>query len=380
MKKSSLLLAALVVSCCAFGDMREERKSAAYQAAMTDYSAGRLDAAIAGFEKLLKTEGDNASARFQLACLLQDYRRDWIGAICNYREYLRLEPKSDKAALGQERIALCEKELAKELAAKYGISGEAASLESERIRKELDESERKINESLKALEEAELRMTRLEQENKRLRRQLTRMDFGHADKTKEYEEEKARSISVNDLLGGDEDEPISLPEGVKEDEDGAQSASAIPKAKIEDDSEDKANKIVINPSAAEEEDSSGPKSKISRAAYIEEDDDTSSLRAGLAAAKEIVEEDESGPVLFEGEERKPAETKLSEFVQSQQPKAPERPSSRPKTYVVQEGDTLYAIALKFYGRKGEWKTIRDANKATISTDGRVRAGETIILP
>ena len=52
----------------------------------------------------------------------------------------------------------------------------------------------------------------------------------------------------------------------------------------------------------------------------------------------------------------------------------------PSTYVVQEGDTLYRIAVRFYGRLSAWKKIRDANKAVISNDGRVRAGDTITLP
>ena len=53
---------------------------------------------------------------------------------------------------------------------------------------------------------------------------------------------------------------------------------------------------------------------------------------------------------------------------------------RPPTYVVQEGDTLYKIALRFYGRVAAWRLIRDANKTLISNDGRVRAGQTITLP
>ena len=61
-------------------------------------------------------------------------------------------------------------------------------------------------------------------------------------------------------------------------------------------------------------------------------------------------------------------------------KAAAEKAKRPPTYVVQEGDTLYKIALKFYGRVSAWKSIRDANKATISTDGRVNAGQTINLP
>ena len=57
-----------------------------------------------------------------------------------------------------------------------------------------------------------------------------------------------------------------------------------------------------------------------------------------------------------------------------------RDDPRPATYVVQEGDTLYRIAQRFYGRISAWSEIRDANKAIISTDGRVKAGQVIKLP
>ena len=55
-------------------------------------------------------------------------------------------------------------------------------------------------------------------------------------------------------------------------------------------------------------------------------------------------------------------------------------AARPAVYEVQEGDTLYKIAVRFYGSIRAWKMIRDANKAVISTDGRVQAGDTIRLP
>ena len=55
-------------------------------------------------------------------------------------------------------------------------------------------------------------------------------------------------------------------------------------------------------------------------------------------------------------------------------------ASIPDTYVVQEGDTLYKIATRFYGKSSAWKSIREANKESISTDGRVRAGMKIRLP
>ena len=54
--------------------------------------------------------------------------------------------------------------------------------------------------------------------------------------------------------------------------------------------------------------------------------------------------------------------------------------SRPETYTVQEGDTLYRISTRFYGSSAKWRAIRELNKATISTDGRLRAGQVIRLP
>ena len=53
---------------------------------------------------------------------------------------------------------------------------------------------------------------------------------------------------------------------------------------------------------------------------------------------------------------------------------------RPETYTVQEGDTLYRISTRFYGSSAKWRAIRELNKTTISTDGRLRAGQVIRLP
>jgi nucleoid-associated protein YgaU len=54
--------------------------------------------------------------------------------------------------------------------------------------------------------------------------------------------------------------------------------------------------------------------------------------------------------------------------------------SRPETYVVQPGDTLFKIAKRFYGSANKWRDIREANKAVISSDGRVKVGQEIRLP
>ena len=65
----------------------------------------------------------------------------------------------------------------------------------------------------------------------------------------------------------------------------------------------------------------------------------------------------------------------------EEPKVEEPPhEEKPATYVVEEGDTLYKLALRFYGKRSAWQKIRDANKATVTTDGRIQAGQTLVLP
>ena len=135
------LMALMMLTACDFGnraDLREEQDDRLYKAAMEDYRSGRMDAAVKSFEKLLTKNPANASARFQFACLLQDVRRDHAGAYCAYREYLQQRPESDKAKLAKDRMAICEKELAKALAVRYGLSGSGVSAEEqENVRKAL---------------------------------------------------------------------------------------------------------------------------------------------------------------------------------------------------------------------------------------------------
>lgn len=51
-----------------------------------------------------------------------------------------------------------------------------------------------------------------------------------------------------------------------------------------------------------------------------------------------------------------------------------------KRYVVRPGDTLSQLAREAYGKAADWVRIRDANRSTTNPDGRLRAGETILIP
>lgn len=340
---SCILMCVLGLSAArpACADFREERLSRSYQAAMADYSAGRLDAAMAGFAKVLSADGDNSSARFQLACLQHDFKHDYMAAICNYTEYLRLEGESDKASLAKERIALCEAELARVLANKYDLAGGETLLEeSRKAREELASARKEIARGMKDYEEAQKKISVLQKENDRLRRMVASIG------------EDGSEDEGSSLLTGRLDEAKRLADGDEED-DGA---------------------TAPDPSV---------KTGIASAATLAEDEDEKTF-AGLADAKAILAETEE----IEDDTRSdlipsdapPAQTgsRLSDFANKPQAAAGE--TQRPATYKVEDGDTLYKIALRFYGKTSAWKQIRDANKAVISTDGRVNSGQVIVLP
>lgn len=306
MKKTMALMALMTLTACDYvqrADLRSEQDDRLYRAAMEDYRSGRMDAAVAGFEKAIANDPSNASARFQLACLLQDVKKDFVGAYCGYREYLMQQPSSDKAALARDRMAVCEKGLARELATKYGLNkAETFANELEALRKTLQAAEARVKASEKGLDEAQARVRSLSAERERLLGVIKGVGdeadvAPHAPSVKE----------VKDLLEEDEDEV------------SAANASRLPMPKFEEDEE------VRPPFAA---------------------------TAAVATVSADAKKDAPAPAV----------------------------PDRPKTYVVQEGDTLYGISKRFYGTISVWKQIRDANKALISMDNRLKAGDTLVLP
>ena len=278
-----------------------ERGNRTYQAAMADYSAGRLDKAIAGFEKVLRDDPSNTSARFQLACLQQDKLHDYLAAICNYREYMMQSPSSEKADVAQERARICERELARTLVKKMNATDGAAVVEENA----------QLKTSVKALTEENAQLKKSADE---LRKNL--------DVCRRENENLRRLVSS---VGSDDEKanPLSLPSD---------------RDLLDDDGEDGFDRAKFST-------------------------DVKNLLAD--------EQSETTETPFKVVEKKKGDKKS----------AAEPPhEKRPETYVVQEGDTLYKLAVRFYGVRSAWTKIRDANKTEISTDGRVRAGQTIKLP
>lgn len=51
-----------------------------------------------------------------------------------------------------------------------------------------------------------------------------------------------------------------------------------------------------------------------------------------------------------------------------------------REYTIEPGDTLSAIAKKFYGNASDWKKIYEANKTKIKNPDLIYPGDKIIIP
>jgi nucleoid-associated protein YgaU len=61
------------------------------------------------------------------------------------------------------------------------------------------------------------------------------------------------------------------------------------------------------------------------------------------------------------------------------PPAPE-PEPQFESYVVQPGDSLSRIALRFYGKSSLWSLIFEANQNILSSPGLIRPGQELKIP
>ena len=313
MKRLMALMALMVLTACDYSarkDLRSERDDRLYRAAMDDYRAGRMAAALSGFEKAVNNDPANASARFQLACLQQDLKRDYLSAYCGYREFLLQHPESDRSKLAKDRMAICEKEMARTLATKHGLnSAEESEKRLANALAEIKTLKDRVAAAENNLGSSQERVRALSAERERLLRAIKGIDEGKSD---------------------DPDRQSILRE-----------------------------KSSLDRESAEE---TGRGQEVLTAKRLLEEDDGDETSTGSS----LIPVRKPGDVAVQAPP--PAEKKMD--------KGP----ARPKTYVVEEGDTLYGIAKRFYGSIRPWKMIREANKALISSDNRLKAGDTIVLP
>ena len=316
------------------------RSSSVFANAMEDYQAGRVDAAIAGFEHVLKDDPTLYLAHFQLATLLQDSRKDYMGALVHYRAYLDMRPETDKTTLAQERSGRCRDLLVAEYAQKGGVVPN---------RKGDDAAIRKLEaENTRLAAEAE----RLKKENKNLRYLVSQMGSSGVARKPQLNAEVKKLLAELRETDAEEDSTrrkTVIPTDTQLLDDDGEYAPVIA-------SKDAKKQIA----EAKREDSAGkaiPPPIIKPPLII---DNSPAPDPKPAAATAVVRTGGLNGLL--GGDKKAA--------------AP----SRPDTYVVQPGDTLMHIAARFYGSRSKWREIRNANLAIIPADGRVKEGMTIKLP
>ena len=329
--------------------------------AMEDCQAGRYDAAIAGFERILKSDPKDHLAHFQLASLLQEQRKDYLGALVHFRLYLDMRPADDKTALAAGRIEECKNMLAAEKARKGG--GAPARAEAPAPADKKADTARLNGEIRKLREENR----KLDAENKNLRYLLRQM--GEAG--------KGRAANLNAEVRK------MLAELRVSDEEGEQRRFTIPTDKelLDDDGED--GPTVSSPEV---------KAQIAK---VKREEASGAARPTPIKKPELPPEDVSGAT-------RPPPIKKPPLIVDNSPEPDPKPvpraargagaldgllggkkdaaPARPSTYVVQPGDNLMSIALRFYGARSKWRDIQKANMVTIPADGRVKAGQTIKLP
>lgn len=339
---AALVLALGALTACDFGDSARKKsgiESREYQTAMNDYRAGRIDQAIEGFKKTISLDPANANARFQLACLLHDTGRDYLTAYWNYLEYISQRPDSDKTKLAKDRLAKCEVELAKVIAQKHGL------LDGSKV-------------ILKEIEELKEKLKKANEDNAKLAGELDAAKV----KADSLQKENNRIMTSVKSLGANEDATASKVD-----------RKAILEAKDLLDSED--------PQRGSRTSEIAGAGKLLAGENTGDDRIKNSADIAMLQKEEKAERALASSILPKQPEGAKAARDAAEKAERER-KAREKSSEaeKPEFYVVKEGDTLYKIALRFYGRTSAWREIREANKAVISTDGRVNEGQKIKLP
>lgn len=343
----------------------KERSSLRFRQAHAAEQAGNLDDAVTLLNRVLIEQPKDYSAHFQLATLLHDHVQDYIGAIYHYRRYIELRGDSEKTQLAKDRLRVAEQMLAPQILKKVGDSVEGIS--QVRLIKEVE----KLNGEIAALTGEKAAMKE-------------QMD-AQAAKMKEVESDNARLRKILDKMREVPASNATASVPKREAHPAAESRKPAPKREKTTASTRKPlpkRESVPNPDTR----LTSEELRRLRAEAAQLSSATARNR-GDAGAKAVVEPPKgTSPVLEEEDDgSKSDEEFLSRFIKrTTRIKDTEgggntQPERR-RTYVVKPGDTLVQLSVKFYGTKTQWKKIRDANRATIDPDGRIRPGQIIVVP
>jgi len=337
-----------------------ERGSTLYRSAFAAEQSGEIDEAIRLYNKVLIEEPKSFSAHFQLATLLHDYKEDYVGAIYHYNQYLYLRPESDKSTLAKDRVRIAEQLLAPQILRKVGESVQGISQahllkENDRLNRVITTIEGEKSHLAEAKGLAEKELEGLRAENARLRELLAKM------RVEENAQPPSGSLlkRVEDVVRKGADDGAS---GTKTD---AKSLRAL---------RDEAAAIAVGTN------------QVARKPLVDVPSTEDVLKkvqtrlTGEAEAPKPAAQQEAAEKGEKGGKSKFALSELSPFGNSEKKEKTAKSGGEQRTYVVQPGDTLFRVAEKFYGDSTHWKKIRDANRGRIDPDGRLRAGQTIVVP
>jgi len=141
----------------------------------------------------------------------------------------------------------------------------------------------------------------------------------------------------------------------------------------------KVGQVLIIPMAARQEVQSASigssaASQVTQVTAVKVVDQASPFASQAVSPKEMAAPVKVIPIMVNSQnvavDNKPAETKKT---------AEKAQKSKPKKYVVQEGDNLRSIAQKYYNDPKRWKEIYKANKDKIIS-GQLTPGQEIIIP
>ena len=88
-------------------DSKEEAGPLMQRAALRA-NEGNVDSAIRLYGKVLQKDNSSGRAHLDLALLLHDHKKDYVGAIYHYKRYLDLRPPTEKRDMIKGRIRLAE--------------------------------------------------------------------------------------------------------------------------------------------------------------------------------------------------------------------------------------------------------------------------------
>ena len=342
---------------------KDQRGKALFNQAVNAEQNGDLDGAIKLYKQVMIDEPKAFSAHFMLATLLHDHAEDYIGAIYHYRRYIELEPKSEKNELAQERINIAEHLLAPKILKKVGDSHTGIS------QAHLLQEASRLNKRISALEGEKAELSEKAQKSDGMLKDLSA--------------ENARLRKIVDKVRDDsfvESPEKSLKERVAEDR-GSESGGTTSFSKRELD--------ALRREAVDMKASKSPQTVKKPVVEV----------PSVKSVLEKVQNRLTGDAAELPETQKKVEVDkktqrdkevrdtavggdLSQFSLFKTKKTDKKKvaGDAKQTYVVQPGDTLMRISTRFYGDGSKWKRIRNANRGQIGPDGRVRAGQIILIP